>query len=128
MKSDARRTLADFLAREIGEPSVASWAKRSSLQRKEVERALKGATGMTVDKLQRFADALGVEAWQLLFPGYVRGAPQFPTMSFDAIDVARQTDAIDDETRRRRAAKAVVDLLRVLTDGDHPQAAAPRLT
>jgi len=83
MKSESRQTLADFLRREIGDGSVRAWAMKHALQPMDVARALKGETGMSLDKLYLFATALGVEPWQLLFPGYARGAAQFPSMSFE---------------------------------------------
>ena len=69
---------------------------------------------MSLDKLQMFADALHIEPWQLLFPGFKRGSPQFPVMSVEAIDTARHIDAIKDDATRKRAYAAVVNMLEML--------------
>lgn len=95
----ARATLADFLAREIGKGSARAWALQHGLGEREVRRALNRDTAVTLDKLEEFAAALHVEPWQLLFPGFNRGASEFPTMSREAIDLAVQLDSFDEAQR-----------------------------
>ena len=127
MTSDARKILADLLKRELATAkatgqakSEREWASKHALRPDEVRRARGAKTGLSLDGLQRFADALSVEPWQLLFPGFQRGAPQFPTMSEEAIGAAQEIDKIADPGRRRAAYAGIVSLLNALPASSAP--------
>ncbi|QKE22870.1 hypothetical protein 8P_034 [Pseudomonas phage 8P] len=57
-------------------------------------------TSIGVDVLEKVADALGVQAWQLLCPTEAMGRDAPSPM---ALDLARQLDAIEDPELQRRA-------------------------
>lgn len=117
MISDARRAFADFLKRELEAwkdagkaKSEREWAAKVTLPPHDVRRARSGRN-ISLDKLQEFAVALNVEPWQLLFPGFIRGSPQFQTMSAEALSVALEVDRIEDEGRRRQVAAGILTML-----------------
>jgi len=125
VKSEARETLSDFLRREINGGAAQTWSLKVGLHPQDVRRALHGATGMSLDKLQTFADALSVEPWQLLFPGFERNAKDFPTFSVEAVDLAQRIDQIGDEAQRRRVVAALVNVIETLTSSPSDAPARP---
>lgn len=112
--SRARQTLSDFLTRAIGSASVRGWAKAHALKEEDVRRAKGKATGLSLDKLQRFADVLHVEPWQLLYPDFTRDQAEFPVMSKEAIGIALELDKFTDPERRR---EVYATLMRVIGMG-----------
>lgn len=117
MKSQARQTLAENINRMIDHHSrgqrrsVRAWALAHQLEQRVAARAL-GETGATVDTLQRIEDAVDVEPWQLLYPGLRPGAaPAPPTLSVEALDVARAQDQISDSGRRAEACLLIQQFL-----------------
>lgn len=118
MISDARQALAGFFRRELERWSEAGkarserdWAAKNDLPPHLVRRARHGRN-VSLERLQELAQALRVEPWQLLFPGFVRGDREhFPTFSTEALSVALEVDRIEDEERRRQVAAGILNVL-----------------
>jgi hypothetical protein len=128
--SDARRALAEFLQRDqaawkaSGQAmSEREWCEKHGFDEpSEIRRARHGQLNLGIDKLSRYAEKLGVEPWQLIFPDFDRNSPAFPTMSDEAVRVAHAVDRISDPAKRAKAEASIVGLLRLLDETDAAQA------
>lgn len=69
MHSDPKKVLSENLRRIIGEQSQAAWAAAHGLDKKPVQRAVRGEHAATLDTLAALAIAAGLQPWQLLVPG-----------------------------------------------------------
>lgn len=74
-KPSARDTLAQNIKRLIGDQSTRAWALGKGLDVKQVERLAKGSHAVTLDSLERVANACDLSAWQLLVPNLDPGRP-----------------------------------------------------
>jgi hypothetical protein len=85
-----------------------------------VDRISKGTTPAELDNLEALAKAFRLQAWQLLVPNLVPGAPPHmragdkqDRLSAEALEIATQLDSIKDPDRRETAiAKAYVAAFR----------------
>lgn len=126
--SDARQALAEFLQRDQQAwkadgraSSERDWCEKNGFSDpSEIRRARQCKLNLGIDKLSRYAEMLGVEPWQLLFPDFDRNSPNFPSMSEEAVRVAHAVDRIKDPMRRARAEAAISALVTSLLDETSP--------
>jgi hypothetical protein len=118
MAKSARELLKDNFARMINayakgrKPSLNAWATSKKLNVKRVQRAASGETGCSIDVLEELANGLGMEAWELLYPGMdEKNRPTPALMSPMAADIARMLDAIQDDEKKRKAHAIITQML-----------------
>ena len=70
MSEATRRILGDNLKRmiEAHGGSVLPWANAHKLKQRSIDRLIKSENAATVDTLEEIAEAVGLQAWQLLVP------------------------------------------------------------
>lgn len=68
-EDQTRTPFHDNLIRLIGGGSVNAWAKKHKLDQSSIQRLIDGQDPR-MSTIQKIADALEVEAWQLLVPGF----------------------------------------------------------
>ena len=70
---DPHATLTANVLKLIGTESVRAWALARGLNVRLIERITEGDHNTTLEKIDEIANACGVQAWQLLLPGFEPG-------------------------------------------------------
>lgn len=100
----------DNLIAVIGKDrSVNSWAKEHGLEQTTVQRIVNGTHEPKLSMIERVARALGVEAWQLMVPGFsLTDRPVLQASDRTAADhlAARMEQVIAELQELRGAARA----------------------
>ena len=69
----ARHHLQRNLTTLRGEESVLAWTRRVGLTQTTIQRLINGTQDATTDNLQRIAEAVGLQPWQLIAPNLGEG-------------------------------------------------------
>lgn len=113
-KENVRRALGHRLGRPVvGGQSGIHLLTKKGLSTGNASRALFGNSGVHLERVLQVAEALGVEPWQLLVPGYDPAAPpgltEDPTAwPFEMVDRANYQKL---DKKGRAAVQAKFDLL-----------------
>ena len=99
-RDDVWAAMAAVMQRKWGAPAIRRLARESGVSAATISRIKAGETSFGLDVLMSVADALHVEAWQLLAPSGAQGAERF---SPQASDLARSLDQIQDQFKRAQA-------------------------
>lgn len=104
----ARDLLADTVNRLVrtGRTTAARLVEKRIASNGAIGRIRNAQDNTGVDVLDRLADYLGVEPWQLLHPD-----PRVAELSQDAIEIGRQLDTIPDPELRRSIYASMVRLV-----------------
>lgn len=106
--------LVALMERYWGEENLSRLARecRPRVGQGTVTRIKEQGTSVGLDVLERVAAVFRLKAWQLLVPSFdPERPPQITPMTFEAGDVARIMDSIQDEARRAKAHAIFVQLV-----------------
>jgi hypothetical protein len=105
--TESKTVLADNIKHLIGSGTTRGWAISNKLDPKQISRAVNQETSITLDALDKVADALALTPAQLLTPGRTKQSQSF---EMDQLSIL-MSKLPDDELTRLKAYSALTNLL-----------------
>lgn len=87
------RKLIDHATPEGEKTSVRGWALARGLDVRLIDRLVKGENAVTLDSLEKIADACGLKPWHLLYEDFDPAKPPAEPISADDLAAIRRVSA-----------------------------------